>query len=364
MTLRPKQVGRLHDPETAPRNDPRIDPRLLKAMTAFGLDALAASPPLDRRASVKSIAELLVAAEGGFEGLYEALPNELPGVTNQVTTTTQTITGLDGNQVALHLTRPTKAEGPLPALLYTHGGGMTILKTLTKVHRQWCEDLAATGLVVVLIDFRNAGGAAGLNPFPAGLNDCTSALNWVHEHRGQLGVSKVVLQGESGGANLALATALKAKREGRIAAIDGVYAMVPYISGGYGWSDERKAAELPSLLENDSYFINCAMMDLLVALYDPQRAHAEDPLAWPYFASENELAGLPPHTISVNELDPLRDEGMAYYRKLGRAGVTVTGRMNLGLVHAADTIFRQAIPEVYFATVRDIKRFVDRLPNR
>jgi acetyl esterase/lipase len=46
----------------------------------------------------------------------------------------------------------------------------------------------------------------------------------------------------------------------------------------------------------------------------------KNPLAWPYWASQEELKGLPPHVISVNELDPLFDEGISYYRKLLHAG--------------------------------------------
>ena len=248
--------------------------------------------------------------------------------------------------------------------IYIHGGGMTILDAFVKVHQKWCEDLAATGMVVVGVDFRNAYSAEGMQPFPAGLNDCTSALKWVNDHRGQLGITSVVLQGESGGANLVLATALKAKREGYLDAINGVYAMVPYISGGYGWTDIRKLRELPSMIENDGYFLNCEMMDVIVAVYDPDSENAENPLAWPYFATEADLVGLPPHVISVNELDPLRDEGMAYYRKLLAAGVPVVGRVNLGLTHGAEMIFRQAVPEDYFATVQDIKRFADSLSGQ
>ena len=41
-------------------------------------------------------------------------------------------------------------------------------------------------------------------------------------------------------------------------------------------------------------------------------------------ASASDLTGLPPHVISVNELDPLRDEGLAYYRKLLAAGGRTT----------------------------------------
>ena len=127
-------------------------------------------------------------------------------------------------------------------------------------------------------------------------------------------MTTLVLQGESGGANLALATALKAKRDGRLDRIDGVYAMVPYISGGYGWDTERKLRELPSMVENEGHYLNCAMMDMLVAVYDPTGENAENPLCWPYFATEADVEGMPPHVITVNELDPLRDEGIAYFR--------------------------------------------------
>lgn len=357
----PKHVGRLNDPEMDLRTDPRMDPRLLAALAAFGLDAAAAPPPFRRGDPSESVAAFIGEAEAGFEGLYEALPNDLPGDGGEVTRTTETVPGADGNDVVLHIARPADADGALPCTVYVHGGGMTILKADNKVHRRWSEDLVATGMVVIGVDFRNAYGAAGMNPFPAGLDDCSSAVSWIHAHRQELGITRIVLQGESGGANLVLATTLKAKRDGRLDSIDGVYALVPYISGGYGWDDARKLRELPSLVENDGYFLNCQMMDLLVASYDPTGDNAENPLCWPYFAAEADLDGLPPHVISVNELDPLRDEGVAYYRKLVHAGVAVAGRVNLGLTHGADSIFRQAVPEFYTGTIHDIKRFADSL---
>jgi acetyl esterase/lipase len=363
-TAYPKLAGRHDDPDRDLRTDPRLKPRLRAALAAFGLDAAAGPPPIDRTAAPEAIAEFVGGSHAAFNGLYEALPNDLPGDDDSVAFSTETIVGVDGNDITLRIYRSANFTGPLPCTIYIHGGGMTILDAFAKVHQQWCEDLAATGMVVVGVDFRNAYSAEGMQPFPAGLNDCTSALKWVNDHRGQLGITTVVLQGESGGANLVLATALKAKREGYLDAIDGVYAMVPYISGGYGWPDSRKLRELPSMIENDGYFLNCAMMDVIVAVYDPDSENAENPLAWPYFATEADLVGLPPHVISVNELDPLRDEGMAYYRKLIAVGVPVVGRVNLGLTHGSEMIFRQAVPEDYFATVQDIKRFADSLSGR
>jgi acetyl esterase len=351
------QAGRLADPGMGPGTDPRIDPRLLAALATFGLEAAAGPPSLTRAAPVEQLCEFVGQAEAGFEGLYEALPNALPGDDANIAYSTQLIQGIDGNDIALHIYRPADSVGPLPCSVYLHGGGMTILKADNKVHQQWSRDLAAAGLVVIGVDFRNGYTAAGLNPFPAGLNDCASAVRWISSHRDELGVGQLVLQGESGGGNLVLATTLRAKQDGWLDDIDGVYAMVPYISGGYAWDQARKLRELPSLVENDGYFIECQMMDLLVSIYDPTGDNGENPLCWPYFATAADLEGLPPHVISVNELDPLRDEGVAYYRKLLRAGVPVVGRMNLGLVHGADSIFRQALPDVYAATVGDIRRF-------
>ena len=72
---------------------------------------------------------------------------------------------------------------------------------------------------------------------------------------------------------------------------------------------------------------------------------------------EDLRTGLPPHVISVNELDPLRDEGLAYYRKLAAAGNSVQARTVNGTCHAGDVIFRGAMPEVYAATAAALRDF-------
>src|SRR5262249_42529185 len=148
---------------------------------------------------------------------------------------------------------------------------------------------AATGVVVVGVEYRNGAGALGNHPFPAGLNDCSTALAWVYDHREELGITTLTVAGESGGGNLTLATTLKAKRDGNLHMIDGVYALVPYISGAYGWTEAERLRELPSLVENDGYFIACSMCALMAEVYDPGAAHSQDPLCWPYFATEGDL---------------------------------------------------------------------------
>lgn len=95
--------------------------------------------------------------------------------------------------------------------------------------------------------------------------------------------------------------------------------------------------------------------------YDPGAKHIEDPTCWPLRAAEADLAGLPPHVISVNELDPLRDEGLQYYRRLRRAGVSAIGRVVAGTCHTADIWLPAVIPDVHGASVRDVSGFAHSL---
>ena len=148
----------------------------------------------------------------------------------------------------------------------------------------------------------------------------------------ELGVSKIIVSGESGGGNLTLATTLKAKKDKKLFQIDGVYAQCPYISNEY----HRNINYLPSLVENDGYFLNVKDMAVMATAYDG--VDSNNPLAWPLFATIEDLNGLPPHVISVNELDPLRDEGLLYYKKLLIAGVDASSITINGTVHAGDII--------------------------
>jgi acetyl esterase/lipase len=338
------------------RDDPRADPRMVAALAPLGLDGPPPPAPVDTNSPVEEVLKYVGGAEEAFQELFDALSiglAQMQGVTRSV----EVIKGVDDNDITLYIHRPNQAAKALPAVLHLHGGGMVMLQAADHGYVRWRDELASTGLIVVGVEFRNGAGKQGPYPFPAGLNDCSSALQWVSDNAGRLGISKVIVSGESGGGNLTLATALKAKGEGRIQQIAGVYAQCPYISNAWAAKDPQ----LPSLYENDGYFLDVAMMGAIAKAYDPSGEHATNALAWPYHASIADLAGLPPHLISVNELDPLRDEGLAYYRKLVRAGVSAVSRTVNGTCHAGDCIFRAALPDVYLATIRDIKGFAGSL---
>ena len=353
----PTLPGRLGSPAMTLRTDPRADPRMVAAMEPYGLADLPAEMPVDASSPLEQLLDYVAAAEEGFELLFNTLVGGRPPV-DGVTRRTEIIRGSDGNDVTLSSHAPAHGGGPRPGVLHVHGGGMVLLEAAGGAYVRWRDELAAAGLVVVGVEFRNAGGKHGPFPFPAGLNDCASALQWAVDHRSELGIDKLVVSGESGGGNLTLATVLKAKRDRRLDAIAGVYAMCPYISGQYA----SPPPELTSLYENDGYFLECRQqMGALAKVYDPSGEHGDNPLAWPYHASVDDLRELPPHVISVNQLDPLRDEGLAYAMRLAAAGVSVVSRTVNGTCHAGDLIFAEAMPDVYAATVRDIVGFASSL---
>ena len=271
----PMLPGRLGFPGMTMGEDPRSDPRMIAALGPLGLAGHPEPAPVDASSDLDALLDYCDQAEPGFSGLFEAV---LAGVApvQGVTSSVEIIKGLAGNDITLYIHRPTDATDPLPGILHLHGGGMVILEAAGLNYVRWRDELAATGLVVVGVEFRNGAGKLGPHPFPAGLDDCMSALRWVGDNRDRLGIGKLVVSGESGGGNLTLATTLRAKREGVLDLIAGVYAQCPYISGLYA----SKPAELTSLHENDGYFLDVSMMGALAQRVRPIR-RSRAPIPWP-----------------------------------------------------------------------------------
>lgn len=342
--------GRLGNKDLTINEDKRINQNLLQAMKKNGLDGEAPAPPLTYQSTREEIQEYNDGLESVYTSVFADIFSaiELPdGLINE----TKAIKGEDGNKVKLYVTKRANASGDVPGILHLHGGGMAIMKANDPNYIYWRHKLASTGLVVVGVEFRNTAGVLGNHPFPAGLNDCVSALKWVYEKKKELGISKIIVSGESGGGNLSIATALKAKQDGIVNYIDGVYAQCPFISNLYG----KGNTELKSLSENDTYFLRGDALGLTASLYDG--INSKNPIAWPYHADSSMLKGLPPHAITVNELDPLRDEGLAYSEKLKKAGISVSSKIIRGTVHAAENIFPLEIPEIHNQAIQDIKNF-------
>ena len=346
--------GRLGNPKLTFQDDPRADPRIARVMALLASDG-----PLEPPAAAASYEQCLsycAALEKAGALVHPQLWQLMPKF-DDVDSTIESIKGVDGNDITLFIERPTNQAGALPGMVHMHGGGMVLDKAADPAYVRWRRSLAQTGMVIVGVEFRNGGGELGNHPFPAGLNDCATATRWTYANKERLGISTLITSGESGGGNLCLATALKAHKEGWSSEIDGVYSMCPYISGNYF----NPPPELTSLVENDSYMLDGRMMGSLAKVYDPNGKHTTDPLAWPMHVTSNDLNGLQPHIISVNELDPLRDEGLAYHRALMQAGVSSIARMVHGTPHAGDMAFVDIAPELTEETLKSIQEFVNSL---
>ena len=259
----------------------------------------------------------------------------------------------DGNTIKLRLTRPEGGD-VLACIYYIHGGGMASGSIDDPIYRAWGRVIAAKGVAVVMVEFRNAVYAnsyAEVAPFPAGLNDCLSGLRWVSANAAELAIdpARIVVAGESGGGNLTLAVGLSLKRSGELEMVKGLYALCPYLVGMY------PDARYPSTTENNGILIE-GHNNRGVVGYGIDAFEEKNPLAWPDFATAGDVIGFPPTVINVNECDPLRDEGIAFFRLLLQSGVAARGRVRLGTFHGAD-LATALCPEISHETARDLASF-------
>ena len=334
-------------------NDIRLDPRLRRM-----LELMPQTPLTDVADRAELLAEAnspaAVAGREAFRSIQEMCDTEeaAPSAGLSVTTT-QFVSDPDGNTVNLQVIRPV-SEVALPGVYYIHGGGMAAMSCYDGMYRGWGKHIAANGVVVAMVDFRNcvvASSAPEVAPFPAGLNDCVSGLRWVVAHAADLGIDpdRIIVAGESGGGNLTLATGLKLRQDGDLDLIKGLYALCPYIAGQW------PAPGCPSSIENEGILLHLHNNRGAMG-YGIEAFNERNPLAWPSFATVDDVTGFPPTVINVNECDPLRDEGINFYRLLLSAEVPARCRQMMGTMHGTE-IFSIACPDVTADTARDIAGF-------
>jgi acetyl esterase len=337
------------------QNDERLDPRLKAFLSLFpeehGQDVKGRDEIIAQLATpeAKQVLEMTVAVTESW-GSEELAPSS--GLRFE---TLDVVSQPDGNTIKLQIVRPDNDE-TVACVYYIHGGAMATLSSFYGNYRAWARIIAAHGVAVVLVEFRNSVGENALDevaPYRAALNDCVSGLKWTIKHAAEYRIdpSRVVVSGESGGGNLALATTLRLKRAGELDLIKGVYALCPYINGV--WPDDR----YPSSVTNNGIFINVHGNWGPMA-YGIEALKNRDPLAWPGFATPEDVTGFPPTVVSVNECDPLHDEGVAFYRLLLSAGVAARGRDVLGTMHGTELTVALC-PEITRATAADLAAFAE-----
>lgn len=334
-------------------NDARIDPRL-KAVFG-GVEV----PPPAKVANREELLEFVnsaesLAAAAALQEFLDACDDERIAPSSGLRVTEHELESQpDGNTIKIRFIRPDGDE-TLPCVYYIHGGGMRMLSCYDGNYRAWSRMIASQGVAVAMVEFRNAlvpGAVPEIAPYPAGLNDCLSGLKWTVDHCADLCIdpARLIVAGESGGGNLTLALGLRLKRDNTLDLIKGLYAMCPYIAGSWPRPD------LPSSEENNGIFIHLHGNEGAMA-YGIDELERRNPLAWPLFATQEDVSDLVPTMISVNECDPLRDEGIAFYRLLLSAGVPARCRQVMGTIHGTE-IFPIACPDISLDTAASIADF-------
>ena len=232
-------------------------------------------------------------------------------------------------------------NGPFPVIVYYHGGGWVIADIDTYDASARALSLGV-GAVVVSSHYRQGPE----DVFPAAHDDAYAAYVWVVENAGTLNgdPARMVIAGESAGANLAANVAIMA-RDAKIT--QPLHQLLVYPIAGNDMNT-------PSYLENaDAAPLGKADMAWFVDHAFAAMADAADPRV--NLVGRGDLADLPPATLITAQIDPLRSESIAYGEALTAAGGTVDMKNYDGVTHeffGMGAVVPQAVEAMEFAVAQ------------
>ena len=215
-------------------------------------------------------------------------------------------------EVPVRIYRPVGAQGLLPVVMYFHGGGWILGSKYT--HDRLVRDLVnGTNTAFVFVSYTPSPEAQ----FPVPFEQCYAATKYVAEHGRELGLdpTRLAVAGESvGGYTAAVVAQLAKERKGP--PIRYQVLMYPVTDSSMSQASYEEFANGPWLTR--------AAMAWFWDAYAPNKEDRRKTTVSPLSATLEQLKGLPPALVIVDENDILRDEGEQYARKLIQAGVDVT----------------------------------------
>ncbi len=227
----------------------------------------------------------------------------------------------DVGDVRVRIVRPPDAAGTLPVILYMHGGGWVLGNADT--HDRLVRELAdGTEAAVAFVEYDRSPEAH----YPVAIEQGYATAQWIVREgdANQLDPERMAVAGDSVGGCMAAALALMANERGDVRFVQqSMY--YPVTDAAMDTGSYEQFAE--------GYFLTAKAMAWFWDAYLPHVERRSEPFASPLRASDEQLEGLPPTFLIVDEADVLRDEGEAYAARLRAAGVPVTTVRYDGITH-------------------------------
>ncbi len=223
--------------------------------------------------------------------------------------------------VRVRIVKPQGATGMLPVVVYMHGGGWVLGNAGT--HDRLVRELAVDAqTAVAFVEYTPSPEAH----YPVAIEQGYATAQWITRNGASKGLdaSRMAVAGESVGGNMAAALALMAKQRGDVTFMQqSMY--YPVTDATMNTASYDKFAT--------GYYLSREGMAWFWNAYAPDQARRSEITASPNQATTEQVTGLPPTLLLVDEADVLRDEGEAYAAKLRAAGVPVTTVRYDGTIH-------------------------------
>ncbi len=234
-----------------------------------------------------------------------------------VVRTHHVITRADGSQLHLRWYSPPGEPGGA-AMVFVHGGGM-IAGDVESYDPIVAQYVARSGTPFLAVEYR----LAPQHPYPSGLQDVVTAIEWLIREGPELGVdpARVGVMGDSGGGGIAAGAALYCRDHGIDLALQLLL---------YPMLDDRTRSATPGLLP----FLEWTPEHNALAWDAVLREVSGDAPAYAAPARADDLSGLPPTYLETGELDLFRGEILLYATRLTQAGVSTELHLRPGLPHA------------------------------
>ena len=224
-------------------------------------------------------------------------------------------------EVRVRVLKPQGATGLLPVIVYMHGGGWILGNAGT--HDRLVRELAVGArAALAFVEYPNSPEAK----YPTAIEQGYATAQWITRNGASKGLdaSRMAVAGESVGGNMTAALALMAKQRGDVTFVQqSMY--YPVTDAAMNTASYEQFAT--------GYYLSREEMEWCWDAYTTDPAQRAEITASPNQASVEQVTGLPPTFLCVDEADVLRDEGEAYAAKLRSAGVPVTTVRYDGTIH-------------------------------